>query len=175
MPQHHLEQAGFAEAVPAANADPHACLKVKVEPLDQLLPAEFKLKVDQVDHTIGQLPRRRNDHLHLQFLVRPLRVFDPVKFVDAKFGLGCARLRTAANPVQLPAQKTLPFQLQRLLVFHAGQIGLEVVRVVALVQIKPTALQLDYVVANLIEKIAVVRRHQKRPAKFFQILRHPLD
>ena len=175
LAKHNAKQAGFTEAVPAADADAHAGLEVEVEPVDQLLAAQLKLDVDQVHHAVGQLARRRDDQLHLQILVRPLRVFDPVKLVHTELGLGRPRLWPTANPVQFPTQKPFPFQLQRLFVFHSGEFRLEIVRVVALVQVKPAGLQLNDMVANLVEKIPVMRRHQKRSTIFFQKLRHPLD
>ena len=98
-----------------------------------------------------------------------------MKLVHPKLGLGCARLWAAANPVQLAAQETLSLQLNCLLVFHPGEVRLEVVGVVALVSVKTAGLQLDDVVAGFIEEIPVVRCDEKRASKLFQVLRHPLD
>ena len=98
-----------------------------------------------------------------------------MKLVHPKLGLGRARLRAAANPVQFAAQETLSLQLSCLLVFHPGEIRLEVVGVVALVRVKTAGLQLNDVVADFIEEIPIVRGDEKCAAKLFQVLRHPLD
>ena len=109
-------------------------------------------------------------HLQGRGFLGNLPVFELCKALDAVFGLGASCAGAAADPFQLPPVERLVLSLCGLCIRLALCLIRKIIAVIALAEIQLSAIDLRDPLADLIEKIAVMRDHDDRAAVFQQLI-----
>ena len=109
-------------------------------------------------------------HLQGRGLRGDLAVFELLKALNAVFGLGAPRACAPADPFQLPPVKRLVFPLRGFCVRLALRFIRKIIAVIAFAEIQLSAVNLRNPLADLVQKISVMRDHDNRAAVFQQLI-----
>ena len=170
-----LEQRGFAETVPPANADALAVLERVTEPAEQFLSADFHAEIAQLHGAIAKLRRRRNDEFNIFFNHRPGLRGGVVVTLKTVLLFAALRARALAHPGEFLFQKHLALMFDRRVGGLTFGLVQQVIGVVAVVREKFPVGQLNHAFHHAVEKIAVMRDDEKGAVKFVEKLRDPFD
>ena len=160
----HAEERGLARAVGADDAHDAAAREAEGEVLDQQPVAVALDEVLDLHHHVAQPRARGDDDLGLALAIAPALREHLLVGLQARLGLGLARPRRHAHPLELTLEGALPRGLLLLLDGEALLLLLEPGGVVALPRNARAAVQLEDPARHVVEEVAVVgdRHHRAR-------------
>ena len=152
----HAEQRGLAGAVRPDDADDGIGRDLEAQVVDQQALAEALAQVLGLDHEVAEpRPRRDDDLAGLRRLAAGLGQHGLVG-LDARLGLGLARLGALADPFQLVLELALARRFGLFLLAQAGLLLLQPGGVVALEGDAVAAVELQDPARHVVQEIAVV-------------------
>ena len=114
--------------------------------------------------------------LHLLLHIRAFHLLGQIiESINPTFTLGCTRFGHLSHPFQLPPKGIAILLSLTGFNLFAHRLLLYEIAVIPLIRIQNASIQLQYFIANTIQKITIVRHQQQRQIFIAQILFQPLN